>query len=80
MTSQSKDAGAPERTGGQSPPPESQSSKQMGASSSGQTADTDQRAQNEETLRNLDSNPAVAPMDPLTDAKTRKPGAPLDGL
>ncbi|KAJ6255846.1 hypothetical protein Dda_9456 [Drechslerella dactyloides] len=65
---------------GQSPPPERQSSRQMGAPSSGQTSDTDQRAANEDTLRKLPSNPATAPMDPTADAKTRKPDAPLDGL
>ncbi|RVD87474.1 uncharacterized protein DFL_001708 [Arthrobotrys flagrans] len=70
---------APERKGGQSPPPERQSSKQIGASSSGQTSTTDQRAANRETLRNLPSNP-IAPMDPTADLKTRKPSKMLDGL
>ncbi|EPS43244.1 hypothetical protein H072_2728 [Dactylellina haptotyla CBS 200.50] len=70
----------PERSGAESPPPETQSSKQMGAPSSGQTTDTDQKHKNEEFLRDLPSNPPVAPMDPTADAKTRKPGAPLDGL
>ncbi|KAK6506025.1 hypothetical protein TWF506_010951 [Arthrobotrys conoides] len=71
--------GTPDRKGGQSPPPERQSSKQMGASSSGQTSSTDQRAVNKETLKNLPSNP-IAPMDPTADLKTRKPSKTLDGL
>ncbi|EGX46630.1 hypothetical protein TWF173_002390 [Orbilia oligospora] len=69
----------PERKGGESPPPERQSSKQLGASSSGQTSTTDQRAENQETLRRLPSNP-IAPMDPTADLKTRKPSKMLDGL
>ncbi|KAK6524940.1 hypothetical protein TWF281_011830 [Arthrobotrys megalospora] len=78
LTKGTKDS-APERKGGQSPPPERQSSKQMGSVSSGQTSKTDTRAMNQETLRNLPSNP-VAPMDPMCDAKTRKPSGPIDGL
>ncbi|KAK6332086.1 hypothetical protein TWF718_002620 [Orbilia javanica] len=65
--------------GRQSPPPEQQSSKQIGPSSSGQTSTTDQKAMNQETLRRLPSNP-IAPMDPTADLKTRKPSKMLDGL
>ncbi|KAK6353106.1 hypothetical protein TWF696_005096 [Orbilia brochopaga] len=78
LTSQQKDS-ANERAG-QSPPPERQSSKQVGTPSTGQTSETDQRSTNEDTLKKLPSNPATAPMDPTADAKTRKPGSPLDGL
>ncbi|KAF3927015.1 hypothetical protein ABW21_db0200752 [Orbilia brochopaga] len=76
LTSQSKD----EERAGQSPPPERQSSQQIGAQSSGQTSETDQGSKNQDTLNKLPSNPASAPMDPTADAKTRKPDAPLDGL
>ncbi|KAF3929489.1 hypothetical protein ABW19_dt0200929 [Dactylella cylindrospora] len=97
LTSKSKEPDHPERTGGQSPPPETQTPKQMDAASSGttspssnlpvplelplpcQTTATDQKEINANTLKNLESNP-VAPMDATADAKTRKPGAPLDGL
>ncbi|KAF3913127.1 hypothetical protein AA313_de0202233 [Arthrobotrys entomopaga] len=77
-----KHTDTPNRTqGGQSPPAETQSSKQMGEISSGQTTTSkDPKQKNEEFLKNLDSNPAVAPMDPTAYAKTGKPGAPLDGL
>ncbi|KAF3926978.1 hypothetical protein ABW20_dc0108899 [Dactylellina cionopaga] len=77
LTSSTKDDG--ERKGGQSPPPERQSSKQMGTQSSGQTTSTDQKQTNEEFLKNLDSNP-TAPMDATADSKTKKPGNPVDGL
>ncbi|KAK6539953.1 hypothetical protein TWF694_008787 [Orbilia ellipsospora] len=76
-----KDNKHPSRQGAQSPPAETQSSKQMGEMSSGQTTSSmDPKQKNEEFLKNLDSNPAVAPMDPTAYAKTGKPGAPLDGL
>ncbi|KAK6497472.1 hypothetical protein TWF481_011880 [Arthrobotrys musiformis] len=68
-----KSSDMPEYRGGQSPPPETQSERQLGSSS------CDQKAINQETLRKLPSNP-VAPMDPTCDLKTRKPSAPLDGL
>jgi len=80
MSSQTNESTASTNTGAQSPPPESQSSKQIGAPSSGKTSDTDQTSSNQEFLKLLDSNPAVAAMDPTADAKTRKPGKPLDGL
>ncbi|EWC47074.1 hypothetical protein DRE_03443 [Drechslerella stenobrocha 248] len=68
-----------ERQPGQSPPPERQSSQQAGSQSSGGTSNKDTRGANEDTLAKLPSNPR-APMDPTADAKTRKPGNPLDGL